>query len=170
MLDETQLREAIIRPALEKIKLYSKDAEELLVATLAHESKGGTYLVQINGPALGIYQMEPFTHDDVWRTFLSKDAQLAYYILSGCRYLQKPDANEMINNLFYATMMARAMYRRVKEPLPNYTDIEGIAKYWKKHYNTEKGSGTIQEFIESYNKYTGNTAGLEKKRVLKKGV
>ena len=41
------------------------------------------------------------------------------------------------------------------EKLPNSYDIEGLAKYWKKYYNTEGGKGTVEKFIEKYEKYVG---------------
>jgi hypothetical protein len=33
------------------------------------------------------------------------------------------------------------------------TDVFKLAEYWKKYYNTPKGKGTVQQFIQSYNKY-----------------
>ena len=70
MFLHNQLRELIITPALSKLQLYSKDAEELLIFTCAVESDGGTYLKQIKGPALGIYQMEPRTYNDIWQNYM----------------------------------------------------------------------------------------------------
>jgi hypothetical protein len=61
MFNITQFRELLIRPVLDSLQMYSKDAEELLVFTCAAESNGGTYLHQVKGPALGIYQCEPST-------------------------------------------------------------------------------------------------------------
>lgn len=65
MLDCSQFRALIIEPVLSKLQLYSKDAEELLVFTCAAESLGGTLLHQIQGPAVGIFQMEPNTYTDI---------------------------------------------------------------------------------------------------------
>ena len=62
MIDNKQLRELIIGPSLDALQMYSKEAEEILVFTCASESLGGTYLKQVKGPALGIYQMEPATY------------------------------------------------------------------------------------------------------------
>lgn len=62
-----QLRLYVIRPTLEKIELWSEAAENLLLGTTAQESHMGTYIKQVGkGPALGIYQMEPATHKDIW--------------------------------------------------------------------------------------------------------
>ena len=69
MIDNKQLRECIIKPTLDSLQMYSQAAEELLVFTCACESLGGTYLKQVKGPALGIYQMEPATYQDIWENY-----------------------------------------------------------------------------------------------------
>jgi hypothetical protein len=43
--------------------------------------------------------------------------------------------------------MCRLHYRRVPEPLPDAEDINGLAAYWKKYYNTKAGRGSESEFI-----------------------
>jgi hypothetical protein len=45
--------------------LASLNAIQLLMGTAAQESHLGTYLKQINGPALGVFQMEPNTEIDI---------------------------------------------------------------------------------------------------------
>ena len=71
-INTKHLRLYIIRPTLQKINLWSEAAENLLLGTAAQESLLGTYLKQNgNGPALGIYQMEPNTHKDIWIHYLN---------------------------------------------------------------------------------------------------
>lgn len=158
MLSNDQFRTSIIRPVLAKLNLYSRDAEELLVATMAHESQGGTYLVQASGPALGVYQMEPYTHDSIWNHNLSSNPELARAILNGCRFLQKPEASELVWNLQYATMMARIYYRQVRDPLPAFDDIDGIWNYYKEYWNTTSGSAKKDDFLANYNRFIGKQA------------
>ncbi len=52
----------------------------------------------------------------------------------------------------YATAMCRIHYLRVKEPLPDIHPVT-MGSYWKKYYNTELGKGTVEEFVENWNKY-----------------
>ena len=67
-----QFRNLIIEPTLEAIGMNSTSAVELLLGTMATESWAGTYIKQIkNGPALGVYQMEPATHDDIVINYLN---------------------------------------------------------------------------------------------------
>jgi hypothetical protein len=154
------LRELVVRPTLQHLRLWSPAAEDLILGTAAQESAMGTYLAQLNGPALGIYQMEPATHDDIWNNFLHyKDilADNVQDLLTGSSTSEASflfdGSNELIGNLYYATAMCRIHYLRVPEMLPVHKDIKGYAAYWKKYYNTELGEGTEEEFIANYKKY-----------------
>jgi len=152
------LRLYVIRPTLEKLDLWSQSAENLLLGTVAQESGMGTYLKQIGGgPALGIYQMEPATYSDIWDNYLAYNAPLYRLVTLFISKINTGQnglgAKEMITNLAYATALARVHYLRVKEPLPPASDITGLALYWKKYYNTNKGKGTVDEFKKNYEKY-----------------
>ena len=159
-IDVNDLRHLIIRPTLDKIGLMSSAAENLLLGTAAIESLMGYHLRQITGPALGIYQIEPITHDDVHINFLDniKHIDLKLKILGllnfdailGDRQKQQ---KELIGNLYYATAIARLIYYRAPSPLPVGGDIDGLAHYWKKYYNTELGKGTVEDFVRCYNQY-----------------
>jgi hypothetical protein len=155
MIDHEQLRKHIIRPTLKFFNLFSKSAEELLILTCAQESKGGTYLHQIKGPALGIYQMEPATHDDIWINFLKYATKLRNDIYSymDIETMDIPSKYLMVGNLYYATIMSRLHYLRVSEDLPGSSDVVGLAKYWNKYYNRNPDKGTDEEAIRSYMEY-----------------
>lgn len=72
MIQPDHLLQDVIRPALAVIGLQSVAAEQLLLGTAAAESRLGTYLHQQgNGPALSPWQIEPATHEDVWRNVLA---------------------------------------------------------------------------------------------------
>ena len=43
----------------------------------------------------------------------------------------------------YATAVARLIYWRVPRPLPAASDLDGLAAYWKTHYNTAAGEDLI---------------------------
>ncbi|MDR9502667.1 MAG: hypothetical protein RI601_12795, partial [Desulfurivibrionaceae bacterium] len=53
-------------------------------------------------------------------------------------------------DLAYQIIMARLQYLRVPDALPDHFDIAGLAAYWKQHYNTPAGRGTVDEFIKNY--------------------
>jgi hypothetical protein len=53
-------------------------------------------------------------------------------------------------NLPYQIAMARVHYFRVKQRLPKHTNVEAMASYWKKYYNTPKGAGEKYEAQKAY--------------------
>ena len=53
----------------------------------------------------------------------------------------------------YATAVTRLIYFRVPQKLPPADNIEKIARYWKRHYNTRKGKGDPAEFVRRYERY-----------------
>lgn len=156
-IDAQQFRELIIRPVLYDLSMYSQAAENLLMGTAAQESGMGRYLRQLgSGPALGPFQMEPATHEDIWRNYLIGNASLGARVrqLAGYRWVAREiPAKEMVGNLYYAAAMCRLHYRRRPEPLPDAEDIEGLARYWKRHYNTPAGRGTVAEFMDNYQRF-----------------
>jgi len=150
MLDNNQLRNEIIKPCLDVICRWSKEAEELLVLTCAHESLGGTFIKQVGGEALGIYQMEPASHGDLWNIYMPKKMIELYKILSFMQVSYRPPAIFLKYNVAYATFMARMFYLRINEPLPKHDDVEGLANYYKKYWNTPSGKAKVSDVIDNY--------------------
>lgn len=147
-----QLRHKLIRPILQAYDLWTPSAEELLLGTAAQESNCGEYIVQVgNGPALGLYQMEPPTFEDIFKLVVPKINSLDFDI--------PYTAGALVWDMRLSTIMCRLQYWRFEETLPKYNDIVGLAKYWKKYYNTVKGKGTVEEFVESYEYYIGEPDG-----------
>ena len=144
----SHLKEYVIEPTLDYLELKSDAAVNLLLGTASQESNLGRYIKQIKGPALGIYQMEPATHQDIWDNYLKYKPELADKVRSLSS--KNKATTELITNLAYATAMARIHYLRVREALPEADDIKGLARYWKKYYNTELGKGTDEEFVHNY--------------------
>lgn len=148
------LRYEIVRPTLERIRLFSPEAEELILGTIAQESHMGEFLKQLEGgPALGICQMEPATHDDIYANFLRYRPQLRTDLLGLASDYAGVTAYEMVGNLRYSVAMCRVHYFRVPKALPKLGDVYGQAAYWKRWYNTSLGKGTKKEFIENYRRF-----------------
>lgn len=158
MIEPRHLVLEVIRPVLKDLNLWSVPAEQLLLGTACVESDCGRWLVQNGGPALGIYQMEPATHDDCWQNYLEFNGELATKIYNwGQEY--NPDGQIMIGNLYYATAMARIKYLRDPEPIPDYRG--GQAQMWKRVYNTELGAGTVQGYLDAWNRFVTPTLAKE---------
>lgn len=155
MIDPAQFLTSIIRPALEVLDLGGTAAEELLLGTAIQESRL-TYLRQLgNGPALGVFQMEPATHDSLWEHFLKYRGGLASQVRVLCG---TPSPMAMVGNLWYAAAMARIKYFADKHLLPAAGDLAGQATYWKRVYNTRLGKGTEAEYIKNWTRVMGAQA------------
>lgn len=156
-INPQQFREHVIRATLQPMGLWSPEAEELLIGTAAHESQLGTFVAQVGGPALGVFQMEPFTWRDIYQTFLAYNNKLMGRI-HGIVPMTGRKAEDMITDLRYACVMARLRYYRVSDPLPAADDLQGQARYWKQHYNTPKGRGTVEQYVKDYRRYVRGVA------------
>lgn len=148
-LNIVQVKYLIVQPVLKYVGLGSDAAVNLLTGTTLVESQL-TWLKQIHGPALGIAQMEPATHDDCWINFLKYKLDLANKIREACGISGQPDASLMVWNLRYAILMARIKYLRAPDPLPEAIDAEALSMYHKQHYNTSLGQAVASANISLF--------------------
>ena len=156
MIRPTQLRDTVIKPVLSSLVVLQHDQSggdatamvELLLGTGMQESRLGDFLHQMNGPALGIWQMEPATEKDIWENYLAYHPEvrvpIGKLLASG---IARTD--QLAGNLYYACAMARIQYMRVKEPLPAAGAYEAQAAYYVKHYNAG-GKATIEQYLENW--------------------
>lgn len=157
----SQVCDYIIVPALKKINLHSDFHTKLLLGTCAQESKMGIYIHQLgNGPALGIFQIEPKSHDDLWINFIEKQEHQSFKLILDRLYPNKPNAEQMIWDMQYAAIMARIFYLRAlwhdgKEVIPEGPELDVIWDIYKTHFNTKYGKATKTEFFNNYRKYVG---------------
>lgn len=116
-------------------------AVNLLLGTAAQESSLGRYLRQIHGPAVGAFQMEPATFEWLQAKYEDKYPEIL-----------GRSAQDMEWDLRLAIIMARLRYRAIPLALPA-GDIATLAAYWKRHYNTPLGAGTVEEFEANYRRF-----------------
>lgn len=142
MFDKSQFR-SLVTFVLKCEDLYSEAAVNLVLGTIAQESKFGTYLRQLgSGPARGICQMEQPTFNWLKGVYGRKYPKLGAALFEEVEW-----------DLYLAILVCRLRYRVVPEPLPAADDLLGLARYWKKYYNTYLGKGTESEFIANYRRY-----------------
>lgn len=150
------LRRYVIQPTLAYLAdggiPASRAAENLLLLTTAQETECGHYLHQNGGPALGIFQVEPLTHNDLWNNWLLHRPPLADRVrqLMGGLGLS---ADHMTTNLAYATAIARLIYYRSPVPLPDADDVAGLAACYKQAFNTALGAATVEQAAANYRRY-----------------
>jgi len=149
MLNRRQFEEAIREVlATAPRKVDGDAAVRLLLGTAAAESEFGHYLRQITGPARGVFQVEPATAE--WLEQTSR-GDFVYW-------LQKFRGNESIPwalqyRLDYSIACCRMRYLKVVAPIPAGRTEQ--AQYWKQHYNTFAGKGTLEGYLRKYNQYVG---------------
>lgn len=164
-----QFREYVIRPVLQHVIMhYSYKAELLLAGTAAQESGCFRNRKQQNGPGLGLYQMEPDTYKWLWKDVLGHH----HHIHIARRIKQKwfpahrdplHAVGDLVHNDQYATAMARVRYMVVHEPIPHVTapvgphELESLANYWSKYYNTQHDAIKTQQFIDNFKRCVENT-------------
>lgn len=157
MINSKHLYRGVIRPVLTLMgeKFHSRAAEMLLFGTAAQESKCGKYLVQLGGgPARGIFQMETWVamdHAEFMRKYRPEWAAAVKHAsgIDPGRLSEAEMSYQLTGNLLFAAAMCRIHYYRKPDPLPGPADVQGLAEYWKKHYNTGQGHGTVEQFVKN---------------------
>lgn len=150
-IDPNDFRTYVIKPALAVLGVvFGGDAaEELLLGTALQESGCCRRLVQVGGPALGGFEIQPATHDDVWKNYLADRAGLAAAVMSlripGLGPLEQLPANHL-----YGCAVARLIYFRAPAPLPAAGDLPGQAAFYKTYYNTADGAASVGTYIANW--------------------
>jgi hypothetical protein len=154
-VDPNELRVYVVRTALQRIGLWSAEAENIVLGTAIHESRLRA-LMQTGrdgkpGPAIGLWQMEQPTHDDCWRNFIASRFRLNQALrelVTDGRNDEIPAAAQLAGNLYYAAAMCRIVYLRQAGALPS--DPDGMAALWKLSYNSSLGAGTIEQALPAF--------------------
>ncbi len=139
----------IVQPGLEAIQHYDPAGMVLVLGTCIQES-GLKYTHQIGGPALGYPQIEPATHKDLWCRWLGPTKRM--YIIDGLRMLTSEAGQDraLVDCPQYAAAMCRCKYLSIPSAIPGANDIEGMAQYYKKYYNSSGGAATLPEAIVAF--------------------
>jgi len=154
-MDPRQLAR-LINPALalvangEMVGFDGPDAVTFLVGIAAVESRLRLLRQVGGGPALGLWQIEPATHDDLLASWLDTRPEVRSRVLS-LRAEAPARHVQLASNLAYGAVIARLLIWRAPARLPRATDVPGQAKVWKQYYNTAGGAGTEEKYIHSFN-------------------
>jgi len=147
-LDLAQLKSDIALPVALALGLGGDPiARAQMAVCIAVCESNARELRQIGGPALGICQMEPATHDDCWTNFLKFRTALGGVCLG---YLPARFGGQAVGNaialeesLAYSIAMASIRFYRSPVALPKAADAYGMNAAWRLGYNTTLGKGAI---------------------------
>ena len=145
-VDNNQIKSLIKDVCVQLGEKYAKEeALDIVYATGLVESKY-EYIEQIGtGPARSFWQVEPETAVDNCKNFISARPELGidpYHFID-----PQPDNWDWIlrTNIAAGILHCRIKYWRVPESIEH--SPEGLAKYWKEHYNTAEGAGSVEHFL-----------------------
>lgn len=147
-----------VRPALERLDMWSPVAESAMIYIAAHESEGFRHRVQVGGgPALGLWQVEPATHDDNFFNFLDARPDLRARVIDLKESLGSNPYDELRDNDLYCCAHARIKLWRRKFIWPaDPDDIEAIAAIWDLHYqDSSVDPAKRRDFIADCKRYVG---------------
>lgn len=147
------LYHSVIVPVVAQLRLAQHGMEPLLLGTALVESDLRFTRQEPAGPARGLYQMEPATHDAVLAKlkWFSEDdyRSVVGFLPPGV----EPSAEALSTNAPYATALAAVLYEaahRYRKALPERCDVVGQAAYWKRFWNTPKGKGTPARYLKAW--------------------
>tara|TARA_Y100000310_G_C20449928_1_gene700187 strand:+ start:202 stop:690 length:489 start_codon:yes stop_codon:yes gene_type:complete len=161
MIDKKQMR-SIINDVLQKLgdDYCTPEALDLVYNTGLVESKY-IYLMQKGGNniARGVFQCEPITALDIINNYLKYREKLMKKVAEVCMldwsFFTSPNEDDwryiLTTNIAAQIVFCRIHWRRVPKALPR--TLEQQAKQWKSYYNTAKGAGTPEKFMEIVKKY-----------------
>ena len=136
----------IAKKVCKELDMYSKDSVDLIIAT-GNAETGYKHLEQMGGgPALGFFQIEKATIDDVIDNYARYRPQVMHVLLD-LGMIQGEEHFSVMSNIALQVAFCRLCYRRVPDPIPK--NLKDMAQYWKKFYNTPGGKGTVKHFLEA---------------------
>ena len=135
----------IVEYALYKVDSYSDDALALVVRTGMAESGYRALKGYGEGnPAIGFWQIDPATMNVMMKNNIHYRSNYKKNLISLGMNFEKDTTMSVMSNMAVQAALCRLHYRRDKDPLPSWDDLEGQASYWKRVYNTVEGRGTVE--------------------------
>lgn len=147
-MDKKQLVTNVIIPTLKVIpKGYSAEALMAVEMIFAHESRRGHFLKQVNGPALGLLNMEPTTYHSTWK---HGDSIWNNAVLIGIITEEEKEAGiypppeQLLYDLVLNVFMTRQRLFMKPKKLPR--DPMAMTKYLKLFWNSTNGAANPDSY------------------------
>ena len=140
MISPAVVRMTYVVPALQKLGLYSQNAEYLLMGTAAIESDFINFVQIGGGPARGMFQMEQVTYLDIVNRYLALPGNKTFRDTAFAMALTNPPSFlELSGNHLFSAALARIKYRMISASIPS--TLTDQAQYWWTHYNGQSPNG-----------------------------
>lgn len=126
-----------------------ENARLLLLETAMQETQLGRYRDPTkDGAGRGITQFDKIPTDDIINRAKNSEVELIREAFGIDIHLVEHDDLDFAPLVCF--ILTRLKYKRIPEPIPS--TVEGRAEYWKEHYNTVLGKGTVEEYIKNAKK------------------
>lgn len=123
-------------------------AVEMILETAVAETGLGQITDRTVGAGMGLTQFDELPFNDI----KNRNMKLRDKILKELGVdLQLIEWDDLRYNDFLSLLFTRLFYRLKGDPIPK--TIEERAKYWKLHYNTKDGKGTVEHYLEMNRKF-----------------
>lgn len=123
----------------------NNNADELILETAGVETRFGKATDGTIGAGMGITQIDKMPFGDIQNRVKNSDREKIKkemgidLDLIGWEHLRY--------NPLLCVLFTRLKYKKIPEEIP--TNLEGRAFYWKDHYNTKAGKGTVEHYIKA---------------------
>lgn len=125
-------------------------AVDLMLETAAQETHCGQLRDPTpNGAGRGIFQIDPIAFNDICQRARPADVTAVFNNFGIDIKSIRHDALDY--SPLVAAVFCRLFYKLIPEAIP--ATLIGRAEYWKKHYNTVKGKGSVGEYINNASIY-----------------
>lgn len=124
----------------------STNAYKLLIETAAQETKSGKYRDRsAYGAGVGLCQFDPIGFHDTQDRISQrvKDIVLEAFGID----VDKVSHNELAYSPLLSFIWCRMFYLLRPGAIPDSIEFRG--RYWKLHYNSFKGAGTVTEYVKN---------------------
>lgn len=125
---------------------YSEEASDLIFET-GNAETGYKHLKQMGGgPAVGFFQIEGWVIKDCYVNYI-KYRPILIKFAEALGFDEDDMEFSVMSNIALQVFFCRICYRRRPGSIPMSTQERAV--YWKKEYNTEKGKGTPEHYMEA---------------------
>jgi hypothetical protein len=154
MINAHCLKEQVIKPTLKYLNDLNESTVDLLLGTAAVESNLSP-LKEDNAETkgIGLFNISPQSHTDVWDKYLAFDPDLASKIrgLASQRSFLINPHTELSTNLAYATAIAWCIYRRSSVSLKAKESIQNLSHCWNTNYRQPDSAHSSTDFCRHFN-------------------
>ena len=121
---------------------------KMVAETIAAETQMGTYPDDTLMTGMGIAQHDRACFEDTKKHSMKYRDMILEKLGVDIRLVEY---EHLRYNVFLSTLFCRLTYKRFSAPIPR--TLEGRKRYWKQNYNTNRGAGTVEHYIESARKW-----------------